>query len=223
MESKCDVVILSNAYLKHLRNFTRLAIRSLVRSEPAGTFNVIVCEQTTWQYNHATTLHMPGAFNYNRFANTGASQGKAEWICISNNDVEFTPGWFSKLTEHGGDVLSPRSPGMKMQDMHKSVARGYNIMEHFSGWCFVIRRQVWENIGRFNEDFPFYSADCMVVRQLREAGYLPAMVPQSVVTHFLGKTRKTLPFDIRKIITEGENQRYHQQYGPSKDTRQCVS
>jgi hypothetical protein len=205
----CDVVILSNANLPHLKNYTRGAIASLRASERTGTFNIIVCEQTTWQYNHATTLHMPEPFNYNAFANRAIATGKAPWICVSNNDVHFHKYWFSELFKIDEPVMSPRDPNNALQNKYASPVAGYNIQEHFSGWCFVIYRLLWQKLGGLATEYPFYCADNAVRDQLQKINIAPVLVPASVVTHFVGKTRKTLPAAQRLAITETERIRYH--------------
>ena len=206
---ECDVIILSSAANQTLKDFTRQAVRSLLLSEKPGTFNVIVLEQATWKYNNAATFHMPGELNYNAFANFAFRKTSLPWVCIANNDVFFKRGWFSALMKYKYPVMSPKSPGNSLQEVYKQPAFGFNVQEHFSGWCFVINREIYNLIGGFDESFPFYCADNMVVNQLKQAGITPALIPDSRVIHFLGKTRKMLPPEKRIAITEQERVRYH--------------
>lgn len=212
----CDVVILSNATDKVLKNLTRQAVKTLYDSEMTGVFNIIVCEQTTWKYNFATTLHMPGEFNYNRFANKAISAFNSPWVCVANNDVIFHSGWFSALLRVNAPVMSPANPANILQRRHKVPVQGTAVQEHFSGWCFVMRRSVWQTIGGFDEEFPFYCADNAVVRQLVAAGITPMLVPDSRVSHVVGATRKKLPAKERRAITADQVALYDLKYRQPK-------
>jgi hypothetical protein len=212
----CDVVILSNAVSHELKGFTRTAVKSLVESEISGIFNIIVCEQTTWQYNHVTTLHMPEEFNYNRFSNLAIATGSAPWVCVANNDVYFQPGWFSSLLRIDDDVMSPKNPDNHLQKNIIHPVKGTRRQKYFSGWCYVMRRTVWELIGGLDEDFPFYCADSAVVRQLNGKGITPTLVPDSIVLHRIGATRKKLPSLQRTLLTTLEIERFYNKYPDMK-------
>ena len=43
--------------------------------------------------------YIPGAFNMSRLFNLGFNITKGEYICYSNSDVEFFPGWLDALIE----------------------------------------------------------------------------------------------------------------------------
>lgn len=208
----CDVVILSNAFSPELKAYTRTAIKSLVNSEKAGTFDIYVCEQTEWKYNHVTTLHKPEKFNYNRFANEALSLGSSPWVCVSNNDVIFMKGWFTNLMKYKYDVMSPANPARMKQTRHKKNVEGLSLGTHFSGWCFVMKRNIWGRIGKFNEDFHFYEADRMVMNQLIEKGVKMWLIPESKVHHATGKTRIKLPAELHREITVKEVERYNKLY-----------
>lgn len=155
----CDVVILSNAKTQVLKEMTQRTIHTLLYSEKSGIFNIIVMEQANVSYPRTQTIHVPGEFNYNRFANLGVLKGRAPYICIANNDLIFMRGWFSELLQYKLLVMSPKNPGDKRQANIRVTECGYEVGRHFSGWCFVMRRSVWEQIGGLDEDFPFWCAD----------------------------------------------------------------
>jgi hypothetical protein len=208
----CDVVILSNASTPALKTTTMNAISSLLKSEKQGTFNVIVGEQSGCLYTGTTMVAMPHPFHYNRFANQLAAQGKAPWICIANNDLVFHAGWFSVLMNEKYPVMSPRTPHNRKTDAIRRTVTGYEVGLHFSGWCFVINRSLWEEIGGFDEDFQFYCADNAVVEQLRQKGIAPMLVPGSVVRHLVGSTRKTLNRDRLDELTIQQVKKFNEKY-----------
>jgi hypothetical protein len=93
----CDVIILSDAKTEILKALTQQAIDTLLISERIGTFNIVVIEQTLTTFPKVQTIHLPGEFNYNRFANIGIKKGRAPWLCIANNDLVFGRKWFSEM------------------------------------------------------------------------------------------------------------------------------
>ena len=194
MKPLMDVVILSKASTDELRLMTQRCIDSAVRGAPGQSLNVIVMEQVPdITYQHATTVEMTEPFAYNRFANLGAKYGEAEWIMVANNDLYFEHDWLAPMLAANHGVMSPRDPRHHRQRLVKSNTVGDQIGLYFSGWCFVIRRTLWEKIGGFDEDFTFWCADDAVVQQVRRAGVTPMLISSSRVHHFGSVTHDQIP------------------------------
>jgi len=211
-KARCDVVILSNAKTQALKEMTQRTIHTLLYSEKAGTFNIIVIEQTDVSYPRTQTIHMPGEFNYNQFANLGVLKGRAPFVCIANNDLIFMRGWFSEMIQHKLMVMSPKNPGDRRQAGIRVTECGYQVGRHFSGWCFVMRRTVWEQIGGLDEDFPFWCADNATVEQLKALNITPALVPNSHVQHLASETLKTLSQIEQDKITVDQVHKFNRKY-----------
>lgn len=190
-----DVVFLSRASTPVLKQMTAAAIQSCVLGAgPEGVVNVIVMEQIAGvSYPGTLTIHAPEEFAYNRFANLAAKEGTADWIMVANNDLVFEHGWLAPLLNAGNDVVSPINPRSRWQRNFRANSRGWQIGVHFSGWCFAIKRALWEKIGGFDEDFAFWCADDAVVMQVRLAGVLPMIVPTSRVKHLVSVTHNQTP------------------------------
>lgn len=215
IKPRCDVVILSNAKTPELKATTERAIKSLLASQRKGIFNIIIIEQASGiEYTGATTLHRPGEFNYNRFANEGISRGDAPWVCVANNDVIFQKSWLAELMKVKADVMSPLNPGDKRQAGITQPESGYTNARHFSGWCFVMKRNVWEQIVGLNEDFPFWCADDVVIEQLKAIGIKPTLVPKSVVKHIPSSTLKTLDEKKQYELTQLQLKKFRKKYWP---------
>lgn len=208
----CDVVILSNAKTKALEAMTQQTINTLRLSERPGKFNIIVIEQTTATYPRTQTIHMPGEFNYNRFANIGVSKGYAPIVCIANNDLIFTRGWFTEMCKVASKVMSPKNPGDKRQLDIRVPEGGYEAGRHFSGWCFVMDRRTWQQIGGFDEDFPFWCADNATIEQLKAIHIAPVLVPNSQVRHLASETLKTLPKPEQNELTTAQVRKFNRKY-----------
>ena len=208
----CDVIILSNAKTPQLKEITKQALHSLFLSEKPGIFNPIVMEQSPERYSNAQTVWRPDEFNYNKFANSGIRRGHAPWICVANNDLVFHRGWFHQMMLLKHDVLSPLNPGDKRQADIRIPQKGYVAGRHFSGWCFVMRRTVWEQMGGLDEDFPFWCADNATVEQLKAIRIQPMLVPASQVKHLASETLKTLDKAQSDELTTEQVRKFNRKY-----------
>lgn len=185
-----DVVMLSRAPTKELWGMTQRAIDSCIAGANSLPVNVIVLEQEAVEYRNAKTIHMPEEFNYNAFANRGAELGFAEWIMVANNDLVFSDGWLHHLLAADHPVVSPRCPRDLRQAHVTTNTIGSNTAEHFSGWCFMIKRSLWHDIGGFDEDVAFWCSDDAVIQQVLAQATPPMLVPDSVVQHLGSVTLK---------------------------------
>lgn len=184
-----DVVVLSYAKTPELAAMTQNTVTSCVAAANSLPVNVTVLEQQEGQtYEYADTVHAPEAFNYNAFANRGAALGSAEWIMIANNDLIFHDGWLHQLLAAGHPVVSPKEPRDERQTDIHSNALGYTIGRHLSGWCFMLRRELWEKIGGFDDCCSFWYSDNVVAEQLRAIGVTPMLVVDAVVEHLRSVT-----------------------------------
>jgi len=187
-----DVVMLSNATSHRLYRMTQQAIDSCIAGANSLPVNIIVLEQQECEYRNATTIHAPGEFHYNRFANRGIRYGSAPWVMVANNDLTFQDGWLHHLLNAGHPVVSPKCPkDVRQQHILKNTT-GHNNAEHFSGWCFMMTRELWEKIGGLDPDFGFWCADDATIEQVVAQGIEPMLVAQSFVQHRGSVTLKEL-------------------------------
>lgn len=178
-----DVIMLSKAAKFRDSIMTQKAIDSCIRGSNGLPVNVIVMEGGVGQYHDATTIPKRSEFNFNQFANEGASLGSAEWIMVANNDLDFKDGWLHNLIAAGNDVVSPHEPNdIRQKGIIKNIS-GYECGRHFSGWCFMIKRTLWEEIGGFDKDVSFWFSDNVVIEQVKAKGVKPMLVKDSVVLH----------------------------------------
>lgn len=178
-----DVIILSKASKYRDSLMTQKAIDTCINGSNGLPVNIIVIEGGVGQYRNATTIPTRDKFNYNAFANRGASLGKAEWIMIANNDLTFRDGWLHNLIAAGHEVVSPHEPNDPRQKAIINNEVGDVCGRHFSGWCFMIKRSLWEKIGGFDTDVDFWCSDDVVIEQVKAEGILPMIVKDSIVEH----------------------------------------
>lgn len=187
-----DLIILSKSKTYRDSLMTQKAIDTALDGANGLPINVIVIEGGTGDYHDAKTVYNNEKFNYNQFANQGAGMGTAEWIMIANNDLEFTNGWLHNLLTAECDVVSPHEPTDIRQKGIIDNTAGYEIGRHFSGWCFMIARKLWLEIGGFDEDVDFWFSDDVVVEQVKALGIKPMLVKESIVRHAGSVTMKQL-------------------------------
>ena len=55
----------------------------------------------------------------------------------------------------------------------------------------MIKRELWEKIGRFDDCVSFWCADDVVIQQVQQQGTYPMIVPKSLVSHEVSQTLNT--------------------------------
>lgn len=178
-----DVIMLSKATKYRDSMMTQKAIDSCINGSNGLPINIIVMEGGVGQYRGATTIPKRGKFNYNQYANEGAALGSADWIMIANNDLEFRDGWLHNLIAAGNTVVSPHEPNDIRQKGIIKNEQGFECGRHFCGWCFMISRQLWQDIGGFDTDVDFWCSDDVVIEQVKAKGVMPMLVKDSIVEH----------------------------------------
>lgn len=208
-----DLVFLSNAKNKSFELMTQKAIDTALHNSKGYKINIIVMEQNNnVNYSDATTLHYDGEFNYNAIANLGISEGDSPYVMVANNDLIFKDNWLFNLLRVNHPVVSPKCPKDLRQKEFTVNTTGYKVAKHFSGWCFMMKRNVWEDIGGLDEDFSFWCADNATVKQLEAKGYTPMLVVDALVEHLGSQTLKTFDDKTKKEMTHDQVKKYNSKY-----------
>lgn len=206
-----DIIFLSNAKTEAHRNMTQMAVDSCWLGTELPV-NIIVLEQSnSWPpYENCYTKKMPSIFNFNEFANVGARMGSAENIVIANNDLVFENGWLEELIKADWPICSSKCPDEKRQKTILENEVGELNGKHFSGWCFLIKRSLFDKIGGFDEDFHYLCADDSLIEQVKKEGIKPMLVPSSIVRHIGGQTKSSKIIDADG---KAQIQRFNKKYG----------
>ena len=212
-----DVVIVSNAKTEPLANMTQETVNTCIEGANGLPVNVIVMEANPdIRYRDALTLRQSQPYNYNRLLNEGAGHAtaRAPWVVFCNNDLIFHDGWLHKLLAANHPVVSPKCPHDSRQKHHIMNYRGDKVGADFSGWCFMLSRELWERIDGLDEDFPFWCADDSTVRRVIEAGVMPEIAPDAVVEHLGSMTLRDAP-NADDLCWAGID-RFIEKYGPHR-------
>jgi len=149
------------------------AVNSLSISLFEITYEIIVIESGNLDkakevtLEQATILAFEGkGFNFHIALNQGLKFAQGEYVCFSNNDVVFHKNWFHNikkvLIENNFKAASPIDPTddklWMFDKKNVSFIEGYEIQKFFKGWCFVVEKQVFKRLRKFDERFEFYFA-----------------------------------------------------------------
>ncbi len=195
---------------------TQKAIDSCIQGANGLPVNIIVIEGGVGDYHDAEVVYTREQFNYNGFGNMGAKMGKAEWIMLANNDLVFRDGWLHNLIAGGCEVVSPHEPNDTRQRDIIENTQGYVCGKHFSGWCFMIKRSLWQKIGGFDTDVDFWCSDDVVIEQVKAAGVKPMVVKDSIVEHLGSVTFKQQTEDVQTDWKWRNVYIFNNKYGKNK-------
>lgn len=203
MPPAADLVMMSKADTVDLYRMTQYAIDTAREGAKDHDLTVTVFEQNEQapEYDDATTHYRPGDFNYNRFANWGANMGTAPRIVVANNDLIFTPGWLGALIAADYPIVSPIDPTYPRQQGITQNEKGWLTGKHLSGWCFMITRSLWADIGGLDETYGFWCADDALIEQLRARSLPPMIVPSAQVHHLMSVTLSSRSKDEQDDLT----------------------
>lgn len=158
--------------------------------------------------------------------NLGVRWASGDYLAFLNPDTVVTPGWLTALVEAleadptiglatsqillMGDPERINACGNDIHCTGLTLCRGMGLdhttmpdsteVSAVSGAAFLIRREVFESLGGFDEPFFLYMEDTDLSLRARLAGYRCVYVPTSVVYH-----RYTLRFGPRKIFYQERN------------------
>lgn len=189
-----DVVILSNAKTPELRAMTQETIRTCLENSGSTNIRITVIEQNPRVFYRGARVHQPRnpeVFNYNERADQGIQSSDAKYVVVANSDIIFMEGWLDELLKVGHPVMSPRCIKDYRQKNLKNNVMGYECGVHFSGFCFMIKRELWEKLPQKEiQQFPFWFADNVVIEELKKLNVVPMIVPSSRIHHLGSVTLK---------------------------------
>jgi GT2 family glycosyltransferase len=147
---------------------------------------------------------------YAKGNNLGASYSTSDYLVFLNEDTVVDPLWLQSLSDaierdHSIAICQPKL--LIMEDDKKIDAMGsfftdYGFLYHeghlqmdsgqyrvemevlsVKGACFLIRRDVFEKVGRFDEDYVIFFEESDLCWRVWLAGYRVVSVPTSIVLH----------------------------------------
>ncbi len=178
-------------------------------------------------------LDYPGPFNWAAINNVAAATCRTDMVLFMNNDIEASSDrWLASLVElaqrsevgavaprllypdgkvqHAGVVLGLGGIAMHLfaglPTEQRSyfgwdrVVRGYSAL---TGACLLIRREVFEQMGGFNESLPVAFNDIDFCIRLGLAGYRLLYTPHAELVHYesVSRGRSGFTTDFATFLT----------------------
>ena len=205
MKESVDVIMHTRTSNEAVYSMTKIALMMLFDSEKDYNFKVHLYEtdpNSNYDYTGLCYNYFRSYEPYNccKLINEANSVVSHDWILIVNNDLRFERGWFSKIVDvykQRPDIesFSPKDPLIysKYYDYHfvgtdEDYCEAYTVTEFMAGWCYVMRKRVWDAVYPWDEQFQFYFADNDYVQKIKKAGIKHALVRDSLVFHFGSQT-----------------------------------
>jgi GT2 family glycosyltransferase len=128
--------------------------------------------------------------------NQGIRASRGEVVGILNNDIVVTPGWLEGLLafmrETGHGLVSPSAREGRLDYDLDEYARGFvrdcagaARQGDMYGACMLIRRDVIERVGQFDEGFLYGGCeDIDFWWRMKQAGYSVGMTGSVLIHHF---------------------------------------
>ncbi len=179
-------------------------------------------------------VDMPDAFNWSRFNNLATDAADGEYLLFLNDDIEVVePGWLDAMLEHAqrpevGIVGAQLAyPGGKVQHAGMFLAAtgiarhafrfaavdepGYfglaltqrNVIA-VTGACMLVRREVFDSVGRFDEAHEIINNDLDFCLRAHKAGLFTVYTPYARLIHHELASRDQLGevFDTSHFVTQ---------------------
>lgn len=226
-----DVICLTNTKNEKFHGLTNQTIRTLLKSEKEIQFKVNLMESNPenmlgYDFPNLNYVIVTEKFNYNRYLNIGLKYCKNDWVLIINNDLTFTEGWLTEILkeyENNTEIKSfspfdPIAAQKHYPHLYKdgNIYTGYKTPVELMGWCILVRREVLQKIGGFDEQFDFWFQDDDYGQTLKSHNILHGLVKSAVVYHFESSSHKLLDDKERERMTTLAKIKYNKKWKMNK-------
>lgn len=156
----------------------------------------------------------PGEFNYSQIINFGVEHAKGDYLLLLNNDTEVISSDFIEemmgylqrpdagvvgaklyfadhLVQHAGILVSVRGALAHANQDFSAKREGYlaravrpGNFSAVTGACQMVRRDVFEQVGGYNEEFAVGFNDADFCLRVWEAGYRTIFTPYAELYHY---------------------------------------
>ena len=186
-------------------------------------------------YPEVTVIENPANFGFPKACNQGMEAAQGEQFVILNNDVVVSRNWLDNLLiclhsdpSHG--AVGPISNYVSGVQLHAVSYTSMEDMQQFArehnqpnpsrwfyalrivGFCMLIRRSVYDELGGFDEDFGqgnFEDDDyCM---RIRRAGYRLVVAADTFVHHYGSVSQRVNP--NYGDLLQANLRRFHSKWG----------
>jgi ADP-heptose:LPS heptosyltransferase/GT2 family glycosyltransferase len=178
-------------------------------------------------------VEMPAPFNWSRFNNAAAAASDGEYLLFLNDDIEIIqPGWLETMLESaawpgvgivGARLLYPNHT-VQHAGMFLGDGMGRHAFRHateidpgyfglaltrreviaVTGACLLVRRDIFEQLGRFDEAHDVINNDLDFCLRAHRAGLRTIFTPDATLIHHELASRAHLSDDFDTTRFTGE-------------------
>lgn len=195
--------------------YLQACIDSILNNECSHPFEIIVVDNNSQDKSlqllshykkKITVITNKQNLGFSRANNIGAKAAKGEYLFFLNNDTKLFKFTLEHLVEYAlkNRDMGAVAPKLLNKDGSHQIAGSV-----FSYWVYkrkkpvsvpflpgaaiFILKQIFEEVGRFDERYFFYNEDLDLSRSLRKKGYKLMYNPDIYVIHFGGLATRTEP------------------------------
>jgi GT2 family glycosyltransferase len=202
-KSSVSLIITSYHLDEEMAELTRKCIASLKYGRPDEVILVDDASPLQVEFEgidrHVKRLENGG---FPKCANTGWKAANGDILILSNNDVEYTPGWLE-------GILKPLNEGYDISSIRVSDSDGWTVEDYIEedgtfGSLWAMKREVYEKIGGFDESFDkgtFEDKDFAL--RAREAGFRIGKYHGALVEH-VGRATMDKLYPNQEDFYEGQ-------------------
>jgi len=243
--SGVDIVIPCFNGLNHLKQ----CLRNVERHTYLKNVNIIIVNDgsntITTNYIESlkdkyTIIHNTVNIGFAATCNIGIMAGKNPYVILLNTDVLVTPGWLLKMlkavcsapnigmvnpvTNNIAITSRPLEPGFSYYDMNKAVEMLFKPTYPETiptGFCLLIKREVLDKIGLFEEIYNSYGEDSSLHMRMLKAidpetgqwlNYKAVLADNCYVFHQHGASFSALEDIEQTIKRKTASNRFHNQH-----------
>ena len=182
----------------------------------------LLIENTEWPYKLNFYDNRPGTKNMSKIWNKLIRESTCDYLVIMDSDIfvpKMGPCWLTRLMdtfEKKSDclVVSPRITKTSCVQQKGSVAEDKEpekFHEAFAGMCTLYKKEVFEKVGYFDEDFLLYGSDSEWAFRCLKSGAGAYLRPDVVVDHIshysTGKEARAAKLAVVKTLYDASIER----------------
>jgi len=153
----------------------------------------ISCIKKNTKYPYELTLfdNYKEKINLGKLWNKLIKDSDCEYICLLNSDAFVSEGWLTEMIKGFNDDVAIVGPStnycLNCQKITREKANEnrdqYEEIDGCSGFCYLLKKSVWEEVGGFPEDFGFYGQESAFGLKVKKFGYKQVWAKGAWVEH----------------------------------------
>lgn len=178
-----SIIIVTYNSEKHIGN----CINSMIKSSPKDT-EIIVVDNSGKNYGMENTI-VNESGSYPSGLNQGIEVSNGDFLVCCNPDIIVEPNWLEKLQwglSQGYGMVGPISNfASGVQGAPIPWPEQVNMIDvsFIIGFCFMISKETFNSIGKFDEEFTFENDDLDYSIRVRQHGLPIGIMPHAKVQH----------------------------------------